>query len=53
MRTDSTDISPLFVAETKKFIEKNYGKEYVGIKRKSKKSKAQEAHEAIRQQILI
>src|SRR5690554_1704763 len=49
MRTDSTDISPLFVAETKKFIEKNYGKEYVGIKRKSKKSKtAQEAHEAIR-----
>ena len=49
MRTDSTDISPLFVAETKKFIEKTYGKEYVGIKRKSKKSKAaQEAHEAIR-----
>lgn len=49
MRTDSTNLSPSFVSQTKKFIEKTYGKEYVGIKRRTKKSKsAQEAHEAIR-----
>lgn len=49
MRTDSTNLSVSFVGQTKKFIEKTYGKEYVGIKRKAKKSKAaQEAHEAIR-----
>jgi len=49
MRTDSTNLSRGFVQEAKTFIENKYGKEYVGIKRKSKKSKsAQEAHEAIR-----
>ena len=49
MRTDSTRLSPLFINETFKFIEKNYGKEYVGYVKKSKKSEnVQDAHEGIR-----
>ncbi len=48
MRTDSTHLSPLFVGATKKFIEDNYGKQYVGFAKEKKTSLAQEAHEAIR-----
>ena len=49
MRTDSTRLSPLFINETFKFIEKNYGKEYVGYVKKSKKNEnVQDAHEGIR-----
>ena len=49
MRTDSIRLSDLFVNDTEKYIEKNYGKEYVGYKKKSKKTEnVQDAHEAIR-----
>ena len=49
MRTDSTRLSPLFIDETFKYIEKNYGKEYVGYVKKSKKTEnVQDAHEGIR-----
>ena len=50
MRTDSTRLAPLFVSQTKKFIEENYGKEYVGKGNTIGSSKAlvQDAHEAIR-----
>ncbi len=49
MRTDSTRLSPLFIDETFKFIEKNYGKEYVGYVKKGKKNEnVQDAHEGIR-----
>ena len=49
MRTDSTRLSPLFIDETLKYIEKTYGKEYVGYVKKGKKSEnVQDAHEGIR-----
>ncbi len=49
MRTDSTRLSPLFIDETFKFIEKNYGKEYVGYVKKGKRNEnVQDAHEGIR-----
>ena len=49
MRTDSDRVSPEFVAETKKYIESNYGKEYVGnVKVSKKKENVQDAHEGIR-----
>ena len=49
MRTDSERVSPSFVAETKEYIEKNYGKEYVGsVKVSKKKENIQDAHEGIR-----
>lgn len=49
MRTDSERVSPEFVHETKEFIEKNYGKEYVGsVKVPKKKENIQDAHEGIR-----
>ncbi len=49
MRTDSTRLSPLFIDETLKYIEDNFGKEYVGYVKKSKKSdNVQDAHEGIR-----
>ena len=49
MRTDSDRVSPDFVGETKKFIENNYGKEYVGsVKVSKKKENVQDAHEGIR-----
>ncbi len=49
MRTDSTRLSNVFVAETMEYIEKNYGKEYVGnVKVNKKKENVQDAHEAIR-----
>ena len=49
MRTDSDRVSPEFVSETKKYIETNFGKEYVGtIKVSKKKENVQDAHEGIR-----
>lgn len=49
MRTDSERVSPTFVAETKTFIEKKYGKSYVGqVKVPKKKENVQDAHEGIR-----
>lgn len=49
MRTDSIRLSDEFVKDTYKFIEKEYGKEYVGkVKQKVKKENVQDAHEAIR-----
>ena len=37
MRTDSERLSPVFVDDTFKYIESNYGKEYLGYVKKSKK----------------
>lgn len=49
MRTDSTRLSDEFVGSTLHYIETKYGKEYVGMNRKSKrKENVQDAHEAIR-----
>ena len=49
MRTDSVRLSDEFTGPTFKFIEENYGKEYVGYVKKSKKTEnVQDAHEAIR-----
>lgn len=49
MRTDSERVSPEFVAETKDYITKKYGKEYVGsVKVSKKKENIQDAHEGIR-----
>ena len=49
MRTDSERVSPEFVHETKEYIEKKYGKEYVGsVKAPKKKENIQDAHEGIR-----
>ena len=49
MRTDSIRLSDEFVSETFKFIENKYGKEYLGMVKKSNKTEnVQDAHEAIR-----
>ncbi|MEK7184972.1 MAG: type I DNA topoisomerase, partial [Patescibacteria group bacterium] len=49
MRTDSTNLSQVALAEIAKLIEKKYGKQYLEFRTYTKKSKnAQEAHEAIR-----
>lgn len=49
MRTDSIRLSDDFVKQTYKFIETKYGKEYLGVVKKSKKTEnVQDAHEAIR-----
>ena len=49
MRTDSTRLSPLFINDTFKYIEDNFGKNYVGaVKKGKKKENVQDAHEAIR-----
>ena len=49
MRTDSTNLSEDALKACKKYIDKEYGKEYSDTKTYSSKSKgAQEAHEAIR-----
>ena len=49
MRTDSIRLSNDFITKTYKFIEENYGKEYVGSVKVSKKTEnVQDAHEAIR-----
>ena len=49
MRTDSIRLSDVFVNDTKKYIASNYGKEYIGYVKTSKKTdNVQDAHEAIR-----
>ena len=49
MRTDSIRLSNEFISNTLKYIEVNYGKEYVGkVKTTKKKENVQDAHEAIR-----
>lgn len=49
MRTDSIRLSDVFVSDAKSHIASNYGKEYVGYTKISKKSdNVQDAHEAIR-----
>ena len=49
MRTDSIRLSNDFITPTLKYIEVNYGKEYVGsVKISKKKENVQDAHEAIR-----
>ena len=49
MRTDSTRLSNEFIANTFKYIESEYGKEYLGkVKQQKKETKIQDAHEAIR-----
>lgn len=50
MRTDSTRVSEESVEAAVNYIEKNFGKEFIGINRHNKKTKEkiQDAHEAIR-----
>ena len=49
MRTDSVRLSDEFTGPTFHYIEENFGKEYVGYVKKSKKTEnVQDAHEAIR-----
>jgi len=49
MRTDSIRLSDDFIKQTYKYIETKYGKEYLGMVKKSKKTEnVQDAHEAIR-----
>lgn len=49
MRTDSIRLSDEFVKSTYAYINDNYGKEYVGfVKQSKKKENVQDAHEAIR-----
>ena len=49
MRTDSIRLSDEFVKSAYKFIETKYGREYLGVVKKSKKTEnVQDAHEAIR-----
>jgi DNA topoisomerase-1 len=49
MRTDSTNLSKVALAQIANIVEKRFGKEYLQFRTYNKKSKnAQEAHEAIR-----
>ncbi len=49
MRTDSIRLSDEFVGSTFHYIEENFGKEYIGYPKQSKKKEnVQDAHEAIR-----
>lgn len=48
MRTDSTRISPIFANQTTKYIEDNFGKNYLGKYIAKKTEMSQDAHEAIR-----
>ena len=48
MRSDSTRLSDVFVKETFDYIEKEYGKKYVGKVHQKNNKNAQDAHEAIR-----
>ena len=49
MRTDSTRLSDDFIKSVYAYIDENYGKEYVGyVKKSKKKDNVQDAHEAIR-----
>jgi DNA topoisomerase-1 len=54
MRTDSTRLSPIFINDAFEYIEKEFGKEYVGVVKKGKvKENVQDAHEAIRPTSLL
>ena len=49
MRTDSLFVSNIAIASTSSYIESNFGKEYLKVRKyKTKNQSAQEAHEAIR-----
>ncbi|MBU1144049.1 MAG: type I DNA topoisomerase [Firmicutes bacterium] len=48
MRTDSNRLAAPFVHEAQSYIEKNFGKNYLGKYSVSTKANAQDAHEAIR-----
>ena len=49
MRTDSIRLSDEFVSSTYHYIEDQFGKNYVGVRKQSKKTEnVQDAHEAIR-----
>ncbi|HBD25032.1 MAG: DNA topoisomerase I [Candidatus Zambryskibacteria bacterium RIFOXYD1_FULL_40_13] len=49
MRTDSTNLSGVAIAQIAEVVEKKFGKEYLQIRKFATKSKnAQEAHEAVR-----
>ena len=49
MRTDSIRLSDTFIEDAKDYIEKKYGKDYVGsVKVSKKKENVQDAHEGIR-----
>jgi DNA topoisomerase-1 len=49
MRTDSYRLSNIFMAPAKKYIEKTFGKEYVGSLKQAKKGpNVQDAHESVR-----
>lgn len=49
MRTDSIRLSDEFIGASYKYIEENYGKDYIGYAKKTKKTEnVQDAHEAIR-----
>ncbi|MCR5505641.1 MAG: type I DNA topoisomerase [Bacilli bacterium] len=49
MRTDSTRLSPTFIARATNYITETYGKEYLGhVKKGHVQELAQDAHEAIR-----
>ena len=49
MRTDSIRLSTDFIKPAMKYIEENYGKQYIGyIKQAKKNDNVQDAHEAIR-----
>ena len=49
MRTDSTRLSPIFINETFDYIRSEFGENYVGVVKTSKKKEnVQDAHEAIR-----
>lgn len=49
MRTDSIRLSDEYIKSTYAYIEKTYGKEYIGyVKQTKKKENVQDAHEAIR-----
>jgi DNA topoisomerase I len=50
MRTDSTRISDVALAEANNYIESSYGKEYLleNVRKEKKQTNSQDAHEAIR-----
>ena len=49
MRTDSTRLSDDFIKSVYSYIKTNYGEEYIGyVKKSKKKDNVQDAHEAIR-----
>ncbi|WP_349402161.1 DNA topoisomerase I [Candidatus Phytoplasma solani] len=48
MRTDSQRFSKMFVKDAQEFIKEQYGKKYLAVFQQNSKTKAQDAHEAIR-----